>query len=161
MRINVVVQCAAKEKNEGPTNLLAAITSASAMSENVADDDLDPRVVDDTRVTVTRSRTEAHRLLSLYPTEIYDTIETESDAWRRAAEEKKIMAENGDCTQLFQKFIGIHANSGQYDVRRWLYETVRDLDGIDTKDLLEYAICERGHDIEWYRTILDEIEDRE
>jgi len=126
--------------------------------ENAGTDEYDPRIVDDSRVTVTRSRQEAHDLLTLYPRDLYHTVETESDAWRKAAEERRLLSERGNTERLMQQFLGIYANDNEYDVKRWLYETIRDLDGIDTRDMLKYAIKERGHDIEWYRSLLDEIE---
>jgi hypothetical protein len=129
--------------------------------ESADTDEYDPRIVDDSRVTVTRSRQEAHDLLTLYPRDLYHTVETESDAWRKAAEERRLLAERGNTERLMQQFLGIYANDNEYDVMRWLYETIRDLDGIDTRDMLKYAIEERGHDIEWYRSLLDEIEGRE
>jgi hypothetical protein len=124
-------------------------------------DGYDSRIVDDSRVTVSRSRQEAHDLLALYPNDMYHTVETESDAWRKVAEERRLLAEKGGTEELMRQFLGIYGNQDAYDVKRWLYETVRNLDVIDTRNMLEYAIEERGHDIEWYRDLLDEIENTE
>jgi len=78
--------------------------------ENAGTDEYDPRIVDDSRVTVTRSRQEAHDLLTLYPRDLYHTVETESDAWRKAAEERRLLSERGNTERLMQQFLGIYAN---------------------------------------------------